>query len=111
MAHSLEPAPQQPRPRPRNGIRGLAAIARTHPRRAMMDVVHISLVLARTHPRRAMMDVVHISLVHATMSVDEDRFYFYFIGIQLSNSSCGWLENCAVAHCRELQWPNAQTKW
>ena len=92
MAHSLEPAPQQPRPRPRNGIRGLAAIA-------------------RTHPRRAMMDVVHISLVHATMSVDEDRLYFYFIGIQLSNSSCGWLENCAVAHCRELQWPNAQTKW
>ena len=52
MAHSLEPAPQQPRPRPRNGIRGLAAIA-------------------RTHPRRAMMDVVHFSLIHATMSVDE----------------------------------------
>ena len=55
MAHSLEPAPQQPRPRPRNGIRGLAAIARTHPRRAMMDVVS------------------HFSITHATMSVDEDR--------------------------------------
>ena len=35
LAHSLAPGSQQPRPRPRDGIRGLAAIARTHPRRAM----------------------------------------------------------------------------
>ena len=56
MAHSLEPAPEQPRPRPRNGIRGLAAIA-------------------RTHPRRAMMDVVHFRLMHATISVDEGRVF------------------------------------